>query len=37
MRELIFAITVAVIASIFQTVLTGLWSHLACAVHIFCS
>jgi hypothetical protein len=37
MRELIFAVSVAVIAGIVQAVLTGLWSHLACAVHIFCS
>jgi hypothetical protein len=37
MRELIFAVLVAVITGIVQAVLTGLWSHLACIVHIFCS
>lgn len=37
MRELIFAVSVAVIAGIVQAMLTGLWSHLACIVRIFCS
>jgi hypothetical protein len=37
MRELVFAVTVAVITGIVQAVLTGLWSHLARAAHIFCS
>ena len=37
MRELIFAVSVAIIAGIVQAMLTGLWSHLACAVYIFCS
>ncbi|MEA2943351.1 MAG: hypothetical protein QOD09_3880 [Bradyrhizobium sp.] len=37
MRELIFAVLVAVITGIVQAVLTGLWSHLACVVQIFCS
>ena len=37
MRELIFAVLVAVITGIVQAVLTGLWSHFACVMHIFCS
>lgn len=36
MRELIFAVSVAVITGIVQAVLTGLWNHLACVLHIFC-
>ena len=37
MRELIFAILVAVITGIVQAVLTGMWSRLSCVVQIFCS
>jgi hypothetical protein len=37
MRELAFAITVAVITSVIQAVLTELWSHMARATQVACS
>jgi len=37
MRELFYAIAVAVLAGIVQALLAGLFSHFVCILHIYCA
>jgi hypothetical protein len=37
MRELLFAVAVAVLAEVAQSALTGLWHHVMCVAHVFCA